>query len=309
VITFSKKMPHISVIMSSYNHDKYISTAIESVLNQTFSDFELIIIDDASKDRTREIIESYTNKDQRIRVLYQKKNKGISCTMNLGLNKATGKHITFIASDDIWYRYKLEKELAILKNDENLVVTSEASIIDDRGNPTGQTFSQIKNAVKRNKSGDIFEELLIGNFVHDLILKRENLKGLKYDEQLKYLNDYKFVVDLSSQYNFFFIPEPLCMYRIHGQNTMASDAENWRRDIIKFGQDVLRKYGRTISNRTKARVCLTMAASFVKLGNREKSREFLFKALKIKPFDWRYLIFLVSYIKNGIGQARKSRCS
>lgn len=158
--------------------------------------------------------------------------------------------------------------------------------------------------MKRNKCGDILEELLKGNFVHDLILKRGNLKGLKYDEQLKYLNDYQFVVDLSSQYNFFFVPEPLCMYRIHGQNTITSDAENWRRDIIKFGQDVLRKYGSIISNRTKAGVYLTMAASFVKLGNRAKSREFLFKALKINPFNWRYLTFLASYLKNSIGKAR-----
>ncbi len=309
MITFSNTMPHISIIMSSYNHDKYISAAIESVLSQTVSNFELIIIDDASNDRSRKIIESYTEKDERIRAIYHKYNKGISCTINHGLSKATGKYVAFIASDDVWYRYKLEKELTILKNDENLVVISEASIIDDRGNPTGQTFSQIKNAVKRNKCGNILEELLNGNFVHDLILKRGNLKSLKYDEQLKYLNDYQFVVDLSSQYNFFFIPEPLSMYRIHGQNTMTSDVENWRRDIIKFGQDVLRKYGRIISKRTKARVYITMAASYVKLGNRAKSREFLFKALKIKPFDWRHLIFLASYIKNGIGQARKSRCS
>ena len=121
--------------MSSYNHEKYISEAIESILNQSFKDFELIILDDFSKDNSRAIIETYQRKDKRIKAFFHEKNMGIASTMNDLLSKASGKYIAFIDSDDVWDQLKLERQLAILEKNDSLVVWSEGEIIDENSVP------------------------------------------------------------------------------------------------------------------------------------------------------------------------------
>jgi len=128
----------VSVIMPSYNHEKYVSEAINSVLNQSAKDFELIIIDDCSSDSSPKIISNYESKDARIRVFIHNKNMGIAKTLNEGIDKANGKFIAFIGSDDIWVNSKLEKQLAILENNEDLVVWSDGQIIDGNGFDTGE---------------------------------------------------------------------------------------------------------------------------------------------------------------------------
>src|ERR1017187_3510016 len=129
--------------MTSYNHEKYISESIESVLNQSFTDFELLIVDDCSKDSSPLIIENYRRNEVRIRAFFHRKNQGIAKTLNELLNAAQGKYVAFTSSDDVWLPSKLEKQLAILeKADSSLVVWSEAEIINDVSVPTGETFTQ-----------------------------------------------------------------------------------------------------------------------------------------------------------------------
>ncbi len=140
-------MPLVSVVMSSYNHEKFVSEAIESVLTQDFEDFELIIVDDASADTSRQIIQKYAAKDTRVRVILHETNRGISKTMNDGIMAAKGKFLTDIASDDVWMEDKLSKTLAVLESDEDLVVWTEAEIIDENGEPVGSTWSEFTNDV------------------------------------------------------------------------------------------------------------------------------------------------------------------
>jgi len=288
-------MPLVSVIMPSYNHDRYISEAIESVLNQTFGDFELIIIDDASKDKSKEIIEAYEAKDRRIRAFFHDENKGIARTLNDGLEEAKGKFVAFFASDDVWVKDKLEKQLEVLERSEDLVVWTEGLVIDGRGNPTGELFTQRLSASKRKKNGDIFEELLKGNYIcgSSVILKGENLKDIRYDEQLRYLNDYKLMVDLARRYQFYFIPEPLAMYRIHGRNTILSDREKgWPKDRIMIGEYFLRKYGDEISNKVKSKIYLSIGGAHSHLGEREKAKHYVYRAIRLSPFDRANLVHI-----------------
>ena len=101
-------MPFVSVLMPSYNHEEYLPEVITSVLNQTFKELELIIIDDCSKDKSKTIIESYQEKDKRIKAFFHERNLGLASTMNDLLSQASGKYIAFIDSDDVWDRLKLE---------------------------------------------------------------------------------------------------------------------------------------------------------------------------------------------------------
>jgi glycosyltransferase involved in cell wall biosynthesis len=246
-------MPLVSVIMSSYQYDRYIAEAIDSVLNQTIRDLELIIVDDGSTDRSHQIIQSYTEKDSRVTPIFNGVNMGIARTMNTGIDAAEGKFIAFISSDDIWFPRKLEFQLKVLKNDEDLVVWTEGVIIDVQGKPTGETFTQIHGSESRIKSGDIFNELLKGNFIFgsSRILKRSNLDGIRWNENLKYLNDYQFAVDLARKYRFYFIPEPLTMYRIHGKNTVTRDLSGFLIDNILLGRYFLSQYGDVMENQSR----------------------------------------------------------
>ena len=293
-------MPLVSVIMPSFNHEEFISESIQSVLNQTLSDFELLIIDDASTDRSKKTIHSYAEKDRRIRTLFHEENKGIARTYNDGLDRAKGSYVATTASDDVWAENKLEKEIEVLQRNEDRVIWSEALVIDHQGNSTGKLFTQMKNASRRKKTGHILEELLKGNHINDITFKRENLKDIRFDEELKYLNDYKFYIDMAAKYEFYCIPEPLMMYRIHHGNTSESDKENWQKDILKLGDSVIRKYHNRISNKSKARIYLNMAHANSKLGNKAESKKCLVRAIKHYPFTWRNLKCFAACIRNKV---------
>ncbi|MGZ4848872.1 MAG: glycosyltransferase family 2 protein, partial [Halobacteriota archaeon] len=126
-------MPQVSVLMKSYNHERFIAEAIESVLRQSFDDFELLIVDDASTDRSHEIIEGYRNEDSRIRTLFHTENLGITPVVNDGIDASKGTFIAQIDSDDVWREDKLQKQMDVLASNENLLVWSEGEIIDRNG--------------------------------------------------------------------------------------------------------------------------------------------------------------------------------
>ncbi len=251
-------MPLITVIMASYYHAEYLPDAIESVLNQTFPDLELIIIDDASQDTSRSCIERYALQDERIRAVFHDTNHGIAYTANQGLALARGKYIAFIDSDDVWIPDKLQRQLDILALNEDIVVWSEGLIIDEKGIPTGETFTQVNQVGNRKKSGDIFEELIQGNYIFgsSMVFKKENLHGIRFNEKLKYLNDFQFNVDLAETFKFHYIPEPLAFYRVHERNTIKINREGHYWDYPKLGEYFLSTYGDQIQNCTRLQIFL-----------------------------------------------------
>ncbi len=128
----------LSVVMPAYNATSFIAQTIESVLNQTFADFELLIIDDGSTDNTLEIAKQYALRDRRIQVLSQV-NQGVSATRNRGVNMAKGKLIAFLDADDIWRNDKLAAHVQHFANNPNLAVSfSRVEFISFAGESTGQ---------------------------------------------------------------------------------------------------------------------------------------------------------------------------
>src|SRR5688500_15226048 len=115
-----KHKPAISVVMSAYNSDKYIAKAIESILNQTFKDFEFIIINDGSKDESLKIIKRYGKKDKRIVLIDNKKNLGLIKSLNKGLKIAKGKYIARMDSDDIAMPQRFKIQLDYLDKNRNI---------------------------------------------------------------------------------------------------------------------------------------------------------------------------------------------
>jgi glycosyltransferase involved in cell wall biosynthesis len=298
----------VSILMASYNHEKYISEAIESVLSQGFKDFELIIVDDGSEDSSKRIIETYKKKDRRVQAFFHERNRGIAKTLNHCLAEAKGKYVAFIDSDDVWVESKLEKQLAILNNNDSIVVWSEGEIINEKGIPTGRTFTQMNFASNKKKSGRIFEELLDRNFIFgsSLMLKKEHLENIRFDEQLKYLNDYKFVVDLAEKHPFFYLKEPLAKYRIHGKNTILEwETANWAIDRILVKKYFLREYGKQIRQRKKADLLFEIGREYSSLNDSSNAKFYFFEAVKIYPFSWITLLHLIYFLTEGKGYAGK----
>jgi glycosyltransferase involved in cell wall biosynthesis len=291
----------ISVILLSYNHEKYLTQAIATVLNQTVKDFELIIIDDFSQDNSKKIIYDYQQTDERISAFFHKANIGIGKTMTEGLAKAKGEFVSFLDSDDVWLESKLERQLSVLSVDESLIVWTEGQIIDGNGVPTGETFSQLYAAQNKVKSGNLFEAILYKNFIlgSSILFKREFVESIRFCEKLKYYNDYKFYVDLSGKYCFYFIAEALTKYRVHGKNTNSSDRQGWVRDELLFGNLVLREYGGSLSSRVKADLLLRVGSAYSFFGDKEDARKTIFEAMGVNPFRKDIFFYLFSALVNG----------
>ena len=137
----------VSIITPTYNCAKFIGATIESVLNQTYQNFEMIIVDDASKDNTEEVVKSF--KDKRIKYIRLSKNSGPAVARNRAMEEAKGKYMAFLDSDDLWKREKLEKQINFIKKNKYKIICSDYEQIDEEGNKLNK-ISPCKQKVNYN---------------------------------------------------------------------------------------------------------------------------------------------------------------
>jgi teichuronic acid biosynthesis glycosyltransferase TuaG len=303
------RLPLVSVFMKNYNYGVFIGEAIESVLGQDFEDLELIIVDDASTDASREIIESYQEQDGRVRTIFHDLNLGIPRVANDGIEAARGKYIAQMDSDDVWVEDKLTRQLDAMAYDDNRLIWSEGEVIDDKGQSLAKTFSELQNSVSRKKSGNIFEELLKGNYIFSssLMYKKANLGDIRYDERLTFASDYKFVLDLARKYEFHYISAPLAQYRIHAAQCRIHAGSMWQRegpeemtrqrqtfaDLVFIHQEALRQYSSEIPEPLKADMYATVANMYaliawysMLLGQYREGLRSYVQAIKSNPWSW-----------------------
>lgn len=206
--------PEISVLMSVYNGEKYLKEAIKSVLTQTFEDFEFLIINDGSTDKSEDIIESF--KDSRIRLINNEKNEGLIFSLNKGLKIAMGKYIARLDCDDISLPQRLEKQYRFLeKNSEISLLGSWAELINENGSKIG---------TRKELPLDYYSikfHLFYGNpLMHSSIFFRKEIIGKLegYDEKYKYAEDYELYTRLVKKYKIINLPEVLIKFRIHNKS-------------------------------------------------------------------------------------------
>lgn len=172
------KNPAVSVIMPAYNCEKYIEDAIRSVMAQTFTDWELIVLDDGSSDSTLEIIERLASEDDRIKLLPNEKNMGVAKTRNRGIDNSRGDYVALLDSDDIWHSEKLEKQLEKMQSNGADISYCSYAIIDSEG-------VRVKKDYTVPETTD-FKALLKENYIgcSTVILSRKAL------EKHRFLTDY-----------------------------------------------------------------------------------------------------------------------
>lgn len=219
--------PVVSVVIPSFNHEKYIEETIESILNQTFQDFEIIITDDGSSDKTLEKIKKFS--DPRIELFIFKENQGACKALNHCINNSNGKYIAYISSDDVWELNKLEKQIKYLNENPSIpVIFTYVKIIDENG---------VEHLEKNHRYSTIFEQknhdrsiwlnrfFYKGNCIcHPSIMIRKDIYndiGL-YNERMGNLPDLDMWVRLCMKYNFNILDEKLTRFRIRDDEKNVS---------------------------------------------------------------------------------------
>jgi glycosyltransferase involved in cell wall biosynthesis len=215
-------MPLISVIIPVYNGEKTIQETIESVLNQTFTDFELIIINDGSQDATLEIVERI--QDSRLNV-FSYPNAGQAASRNRGFSHASGEYISFIDADDLWTPDKLEAQLRALQdNPQAAVAYSWTKCIDELGQ-----FSRRGSHI--SATGDVYGKLLLIDFIENgsnpLIRRQALIKVGSFDESLPAAEDWDMWLRLAACYEFVAVPSSQILYR--------QSANSWSANVLKQG--------------------------------------------------------------------------
>jgi glycosyltransferase involved in cell wall biosynthesis len=201
--------PLVSIIMASYNAEEFILQAVESILNQSYKHFELIIIDDGSTDNTSNIIEPFRN-DSRIKYIFQK-NAGQTIAKNRGISESSGNFIAFCDADDYWHPNKLDIQLAMfLENPKIGVVYSDIQAVDQQGLniKVGQLLD--------GKSGNILNDLLFDNFIPfgSAMIRKQCLdEHGAFNEQYRMGIDWDLWLRISTSWEFGFTPQKLYFYR------------------------------------------------------------------------------------------------
>jgi len=207
--------PNISVIMPVHNVEKYVSTAVQSILNQTFENFELIIIDDASTDMTYDIVNRI--QDKRIIKLQNKTNIGIANTLNKGIQLANGEYIARMDGDDISKPNRLEKQLNFMESNPKLMISgTHMDLINNNGD-------FIKHQKKKIGKEEIEISLFFGHtsLAHPSIIMRKQLLDtfcLRYDSAFQYAEDFDLYCRATQYASMDNLGENLIQYRIHDES-------------------------------------------------------------------------------------------
>lgn len=280
--------PQVSIIIPTYNRRHVIQRALKSILEQTYQDFEIIIIDDCSSDNTEHVISPI--RDSRIKYMRLDKQKGAAFARNVGIREAQGCYIGFADSDDEWHSFKLQKQIDYLMKSDG---------------QTGLVYSsvwRVKDGCKRLFPAEcrhntvpmyIHEKLLYRNFITiHVLLRRECLeKAGLFDENLPRLQDWDLWLRISKYYKVGFLPEPLATVYM-SEDAISRDDEK-RTTALK---NILKKY---IDDYNQYPTILAknyyLLGRLFELQNKmDISLEFLKKAVKVKPFNVKYRLILAA---------------
>lgn len=243
----------VSIVLPTYNGEKYIKEAIESILAQSYSLFELVIVDDCSTDNTYSIVKKYIEKDQRIKLIHNSINKKLPASLNVGFAVAKGSYYTWTSDDN---RYKKDAIEALVKTIEEKphcdLVFSDYDIINEGGHKIGE----------RKRLNDNIVEILYGNIIGACFLYKkevhEKLGG--YSENRFLVEDYDFWLRAYQYFRFVHIDENLYEYRIHNTSLTETRIEDIQRETIKLWIGMLES--NKIKSSEKYQIALNIADKY-----------------------------------------------
>jgi glycosyltransferase involved in cell wall biosynthesis len=201
----------VSIITPTFNSERFIAETILSVQAQTYKDWEMIIVDDCSTDRTAEIVASFQEKDSRIKYLYNSTNKGSAFSRNIAIQKAKGKWIAFLDSDDLWHPEKLEKQIEFMtRNDIHFSYTNYCEI-DESSKEVGVLISGPEVITNKLMRAYCWPGCLT-------VMYDAEFLGLMQTAEIKINEEYALWIKISSVANCHLLDENLAKYRRHNNS-------------------------------------------------------------------------------------------
>ena len=222
-------MPRLSIVMPFYNTENFIKETIESLLNQTFKDFELIVVDDGSTDKSPEIISSF--KDPRIKLIQNEQRKGIVYSRNKGLSEANGEFYAPFDSDDIALPHKFERQIQFLQDHSDFgLIGSWTRMIDKDG-------KLLKKKWKLKASPQAIPSILLFRSYFgqpSVVMRRKAVPDEGYTEGFEIGEDYRMWVDVTRKWKVWNLQEYLTYYRIHEKSITQSNLELYSECELKL---------------------------------------------------------------------------
>lgn len=274
-------IPKISVIIPTYNRVHLIRKAVQSVLDQSYQDFEIIVVDDCSTDNTEEAIREFQEKDERIRYIRHKKNKGAAAARNTGIRAAKGEYIAFQDSDDEWLPEKIEKQMKIIKNslpEVGVVYTDMWRIKEGKKRYFSSPKIMPEDKIVYKQALD-YRVSNIG--IGTALIRKECFDKVGiFDKKFPKLEDLELFIRLSKYYYFYHIEEPLVKY-FYTDKSISSDLKG----LIVARKLILKKYFKDIKkdNKILANHYLGIGAALCINDKIEKGESYFIKAFNIYP--------------------------
>ncbi|NMG08966.1 glycosyltransferase [Brasilonema sp. UFV-L1] len=284
-------MPKVSVIIPAYNAIAYLKEAVESVLKQTFTDFEILIVDDGSSDGTVEWVSQI--KDPRVRLISQQ-NQGSSGARNTGITAASGEYIALLDADDIWEPTKLEKQVRHLEENPSVgLVDTWTVLINQQGKSTGRVV------VSHAEGDDVWKQLVQFKTVcacdSTPLIRRSCFEtvGL-FNRELPFLEDLDMWIRLAARYRFAVIKEVLVRYRQHpgSKSTNCQGTLEAFRTIVEKAFESVHSDFLPLRERGYGRIYLYLAWRAINNRDYEQAVQFNRQAIAHRPlfiFSWDFI--------------------
>ncbi len=285
-------MPRVSVLLTCYNHLDYLPVAYQSVLDQTFQDFEIIALDDGSTDGSREWLTAHA---ERARVIFNERNLGTYGTLNVGLDAATGEFIAILNDDDVWRPDKLARQVEMLDAFPRIgLVHTDGYFIDGQGqerhdSPLGFDFP-------RTETGDVIGALIRANSIiaSAVVARRQCFDDLGgFNPAYFGSGDWEMWYRIAETWEVGYIAEPLTLYRVHGANASHKLDRIWRDDLVlrRWIEPRIDSYkGRIPADelqRLQAHNYACLGTVEVLVGDPVRGRQAYRESLRLEPSRWK----------------------
>ncbi|MCD4694407.1 glycosyltransferase family 2 protein [bacterium] len=289
-------MPKVSVIIPTYNRADFLREAINSVLKQSFKDFELIVVDDGSTDNTKKIVLDFQERDERIKYYYQKNSGGAASPKNFGIKKSSSDLIAILDSDDKWLSQKLEKQINFLEVNQGVdFIACDYFLVSKR--------SAKKDLVKIIRVKNVLENVLMRDYIgpgSGMIYRKKVFDVIGgFDEKLKSGQDWDMRIRLAGKFKFDFINEPLFYYFIHDgriTNTLGDDKKNDINYIFEKHGELYENNKRVLSNKLRYD-----GTRYTLSGETALARRFFLKSIKNNPLNFKsYFYLFFSFFGNRV---------
>lgn len=302
--TQSNQNPLVSVIIPAYNAERFIAQTLDSVFAQTYQNYEVVVVDDGSHDRTAAIVRQYSQRDARIQ-LWQQPNSGVAAARNLAIEKSRGEFIAPLDADDIWFpdNLKLQVECFVQSKDSVGLVYSWSLDIDEKGKPRGTCHAY-------NIQGDVYSTLLCHDFIGNassVLIRRSCLEYIG-GYNAKFSEDLELYLRIAERYKFQTVPRFLVAYRRHsnGRSYNSVAMIESRSVIWESVRQKYPKFPKALYKLSNSSFYLYLAHQSSSYNNHADTLFWLKKAIKIDfitpPFRLGFYILLIKSISGNIFQ-------